>query len=263
MSRPRTRQPAAFNNCTVSWPSNPRPMTATMSPSFASAVRIPCRATAPKRGESGFVERNLVLPRRSRERAGEFARPANAAHTRLPRERQILRRRRRRDRRAADRSRLHRRQRPFPRCCSLELWGWSRRLRTAWIAEKIPSRWTLLITSRTRSGRDLRLLQQILAGEFGRRALCSGRNQRSRDAHQHAAGQQLRRRNFCHRDLAGARVLQELVSCASASLSADGSDSDSNFRAPPSRNVCIHNSRVRNCQSCIDQSWRPLRCSST
>ena len=47
-STPKTRQPFAFNNCTVSWPRSPRPITQTLSPYLGSACRTPCKAIAPK-----------------------------------------------------------------------------------------------------------------------------------------------------------------------------------------------------------------------
>ena len=47
ISIPRIVHPAALRICTISCPSRPSPMTATTSPSFASAVRIPCSATDP------------------------------------------------------------------------------------------------------------------------------------------------------------------------------------------------------------------------
>jgi hypothetical protein len=59
-------------------------------------------------------------------------------------------------------------------------------------------------------GPGLRLLQQTLPGKFGGRALRAGRHDRGRYANQHAAGQKLWRRNFFHRDLARARVLEDL-----------------------------------------------------
>ena len=48
MSIPSTRQPAAEAIPAVNRPSNPKPITATVSPICVSASRKPCSATAPK-----------------------------------------------------------------------------------------------------------------------------------------------------------------------------------------------------------------------
>ena len=52
------------------------------------------------------------------------------------------------------------------------------------------------------------------------------------------------------------RLLQNLLHAVAACC--DWIVSSANFRAPPSRNIRIHNSSVRNCQICIDQSCVPL-----
>ena len=46
-SKPMTRHPAATRTCSVSCPRRPSPISATVSPSLASAVRTPWMATAP------------------------------------------------------------------------------------------------------------------------------------------------------------------------------------------------------------------------
>ena len=56
-----------------------------------------------------------------------------------------------------------------------------------------------------------RFLNEILAGKLRRSPLRTGRHQRGANAHQHAARQQLRRRDFRDRNFAGARLLQNLL----------------------------------------------------
>src|SRR5271166_3661661 len=56
-----------------------------------------------------------------------------------------------------------------------------------------------------------RLLQQTLAGKLGRSALGARRHYRCRDAHEHAVRQQLGCWDLRNRDLAGARVLKNLL----------------------------------------------------
>ena len=59
-------------------------------------------------------------------------------------------------------------------------------------------------------GPRLSLLNKALPRKLSRRALGPGRHHRGCNAHQHAAGKKLWRRNFLHCDLAAACVLENL-----------------------------------------------------
>ncbi len=63
-STPITRHPAARAICTVSSPSNPRPITPTDSPSAASLSRNPCNRDGAQRGESGVFQAHVLRNRR-------------------------------------------------------------------------------------------------------------------------------------------------------------------------------------------------------
>ena len=142
-SMPSTRQPAALASWIDKRPTNPRPMTATVSPSWTSARRNPCSATAPNvvnapDSQSTLSGRPTTRLLGTLTISACTAYPAPAHATRWPT------------------------RNPVTPCPTFEMdpaheypraMGASSRWRTEANVDRIPSRWAFRRTCVTRSGR--------------------------------------------------------------------------------------------------------------